>query len=463
MRLETWDLHRLSPRRELRFALLAAMETCWVYAILAFFAARPNLRAVSPLALFVAYWLALLAGRTLPRFKRRWTILQFAAIGIGLLTLSVVVRVEIYPSAALFDFTWLPRYLSAVSNFSSGPSAEFLATLGVLYVFTRGLGFGQRPLTLWFIGFQFRLGIVAFFGLFLLAGFIGSYDAAPVIFVYFVLGLLAIALARMDEMGSNLPLAPRWAVNLLAAVALVMALGLGMLQILTLESADALVRLFAPLAAIVSGLFFLILIPLALVAGWLVELLRPLLTGLGNLGQMLNNLVPPGTEEALRQAQPDLALLNLLLPILKVLGIIAIVVGIGYLMARALNRRMEQIEEETYVREALGADEASAVLRDARVKKARARRRASIAAESIRRIYAALVARAADAGLPRRSAETPYEFLPRLEQHWPQETEQIRAITDAYVAVHYAERDLGREQVNRVREAWQEVEKRIKQ
>jgi hypothetical protein len=140
-----------------------------------------------------------------------------------------------------------------------------------------------------------------------------------------------------------------------------------------------------------------------------------------------------------------------------------VVIGVGYLLARALNRRMKEIEGETYLRESIGADEDGAAGRRAREKKKTARRGpASITAESIRRIYAALVLRAAEAGLPRRTAETPYEFLPRLEQTWPQETDEIRAITDAYVAVHYAEHQATEEEARQVRAAWHQVEKEIK-
>ena len=462
MRPGTWDLRRLSPRREIRYALLAAMETCWVYAILAFLALVSGSYALSPLSLFAAYWIALLAGRTLPRLKQRWTILQFAAIGIAFITLLVLVRVELYPSYGLFDFAWLPRYLMSAISFARGFSPELLATLGVMYVFIRGLGFGQRPLTLWFVGFQFRLGIVAFFGLFFIGAFIQPFDASRWIFVYFFISLLAIALARIDEIGTSIPLGARWTINLLAAVAIVIFLGLGVLQFFTLEAADTVVRLLTPLGAFIGALFLIILIPLGILAGWLIDFIRPLFAGLKDLNQILNNLFPQGAQEALQKMQPDPAILNLLAPILKILGIVAIVVGVGYLLARALNKRMKQIEDETFIRESIGGDEESARVRDRRAKRVQGRRRASISAESIRRIYAALVARAAEAGLPRHVAETPYEFLPRLERTWPAETEQIRAITDAYVAVHYAERDVGKDVVSRVRAAWQAVEKRIK-
>ena len=88
-------------------------------------------------------------------------------------------------------------------------------------------------------------------------------------------------------------------------------------------------------------------------------------------------------------------------------------------------------------------------------------RAAGPAAESIRRIYAALVARASDAGLPRARAETPYEYLPRLERAFPQQAVDVRAITDAYVAVHYGEREFAATEVERLRQVWRQVEKSL--
>lgn len=73
-----------------------------------------------------------------------------------------------------------------------------------------------------------------------------------------------------------------------------------------------------------------------------------------------------------------------------------------------------------------------------------------------------LMARAGDAGLPRHIAETPYEFLPRLQRAWPDEADQVRTITEAYVAVHYGEREFGAAEVNRLRGLWKRVEGRIK-
>ncbi len=462
MQTLTWraGLSRLAIRRELRYALLAAMETCWVYVVLAFVAAlTQSPQTASALSLFGAYWIALLAGRALPRLERPWIELQGIAVAIALLTLLVIVRIDLYGGrAGWLDLSWLPRYVRSLLGFDRGLSGEFLTTFAVVYMFVRGLGFAQRPLTLWFVGFQFRLGIVAFFFVFLAAGILGSFDAGAWVMTYFALSLLAIALARMEELESSVRLGPRWALTLVAAVACVIVLGLGLVQFLTLDAANAFFRLLEPVFAVVGALVWLLLIPVGLLAEWLVTLLMPVLLAVRARLEFLGDLLPAEMENEVEESIRQSLVLEWLGPVLKTLVVLAVVLGVGILLARALHRRMQLAEQEAYRRESIRGDEQVAGVLESRRSKKAPRRRWSLAAETIRRIYAALVARAAEAGLPRRVAETPYEFLPRLKRAWPEEAEQVQAITEAYVAVHYAEQAATPEQVSRVRQAWRELE-----
>lgn len=452
---------KITPRREIRLALLAAMETCWLYAILGFVATLTGLnRPVSPLSLFAAYWIALLTGRLLPRLHLRWLYLQLMAVGIAILTLLTVIRIQVVgDQVSLLDPSWVLPAVRSIFLFDYGMSTEFLTAIGIIYVFVRGLGFGQRPLTLWFMGFQFRLGIVVFFLLFATAAFLKHYDASLWVFIYFFLSLFAIALARLDEMGSNLRFGARWFVTIFSAIALVLFLGLGLLQMLTVDTVAAFLQLFSPLATLAGLLLLLIIIPASWVVEWLFTLLRPLFARF-HLAQIMQNVLSLFQQfQENRKETPPL----IPLPVLQTLVVLAIVVGISYLLARALNRRMKEIEEESYVRESVGPEEDAKPRREStRRKRPRPSRAGKMAAETIRRIYAALVARAAEVGLARRVAETPYEFLPRLERAWPDERVPIRDITDAYVAVHYGEHEATAAEVERVRKEWREVEKAIK-
>jgi hypothetical protein len=467
---DLFTFNLISPRRELRLALLAAMETCWVYSIVAFMAVEMRFeRALSPLSLFAVYWLALIVGRALPRLKQRWITLQLLAVAIAAVATVAAARIELYPDIAWNDLVWLPHYLGALVSFAKNLTAEHLAAAAVLYMFVRGLGFAQRPLTLWFVGFQFRLGVLIFFLLFLIAGFFESlritqarsFDASLWIFVYFFLSLLAIALARIDEMESDARLGLRWVITLVTAVALVLFLGLGILQFLTLDAAEAVLRLFAPLAVLFGIILLFIAIPAAILAGWVADFLRPIFERLGRLAGEMQQLVPREATEAVEQVLTANPLATLLALLFQILLVLSVLLGVGYLLARALHRRMSEIEAETYLRESIGAEDVERARRTGLTKKKSHRTARHITAETIRRIYAALVARASDAGLPRQVAETPYEYLPRLQHTWQEPGDDIRTITEAYVAVHYGEHDATPDEVSRVRAAWMRVEQLI--
>jgi hypothetical protein len=460
----------LNLHRELRLALLAAMETCWVFAVVVFLAAQIDQpRPLTPLPFFIAYWIALVIGRALPQSRKQWIALQVLALSIAALTVLAVVRVELFPAFYWYDLAWLPRALAAILSITRGFATEHLVVAGVLYVFIRGFGFAQRPLTLWFVGFQFRLGIVVFFILSIIAGFArslmlsDSFDPSLWIFVYFFVSLLAIALARIEEMGGEIRYGPRWALTIFGGIALVLFIGLGILQFFNPGTARWLLLPLMPIWLLVTAIIMLLAIPAGYLVGWIVDWLRPIFETMGLVMQNLVNLIPSGIQETLTRAPESSVWLDIANIASRLIVPTALMI-VAYFLVRALNRRMKRIEDETYVREAIGVAEDASRARRGAMKKPRSPRSFAhhIAAESIRRIYAALVARAADAGLPRRAAETPYEFLPRLTQKFPEQTEEIHSITEAYVAVHYAEENIAPEVVARVRAAWQRVEAAIR-
>lgn len=471
--MKTFNLKLLTLNlsRELRLALLAAMETCWVFAGVEFLAAQlDQSRPLTPFPFFAAYWIALVIGRALPQSRKQWIALQVIALGIAAVTVLAVIRVELFPAFEWHDLAWLPRTLVAILSITRGIATEHLVTAGVLYVFMRGLGFAQRPLTLWFVGFQFRLGIVVFFMLLVVAGIVRPFmltkpfDPTLWVFVYFFVSLLAIALARIEEMGSEMRYGPRWVVTIFGGIALVLFIGLGILQFFNPETARWLLVPLAPIWFLVAGIVLILAIPGGYLVGWLVELLKPLFDKVAQFFVDLTSLFPSEFQETLKTV-PESPLWDNVENTIKMLIMPIALMIAAYFLARALHRRMKRLEDETYIRESIGVDDAAEHTRRGATKKPRPRRSfvQHFAAASIRRIYAALVARAAAVGLPRRVAETPYEFLPRLEQKFPEQTDDVSAITEAYVAVHYGELDAPLEQVNRVRAAWRRVEKKMRE
>lgn len=449
------SLRRLNLRAELRLALLAATETCWIYAAVLTIGAVAGLpRQISPIAIFFVYWIALLVGRLLPRVHGTWRVLQVLTVWIALVTILAAIRIGLYGDLPLTDLAWLSAYFANALGFFERGTAEQFSTVALVFSFVRGLGLAQRPLTLWVVGFGFRLGIVIFFALAIFSTFIVRVEFIILLFVYFSLSLLAIALARIEEAGQERPLGGKWVVVMLTAIVATLLLGFITTRFFTLETIGALFALLAPLGIIAQFVLTLIAIPLlylldifgALLAP-LFDLLRIVLARM-ELPALNSDPAVAETWERVTRSFVDL------LPYLRMLGIMLVVFLIGWIIARALNKRVKWREEEMFVREALDADDGFAP--ESR-KRARAPRfaRHAIHAENVRRIYAALLAHAAALGLARRDAETPLEFLPRLAARFPASAPALQTITRAYVAVHYAQQPATDTQVRELRALWQ--------
>ncbi len=76
---------------------------------------------------------------------------------------------------------------------------------------------------------------------------------------------------------------------------------------------------------------------------------------------------------------------------------------------------------------------------------------------SVHNIYANVERLAARRGLPRRPAETPYEYQPRLAGIFPGHEESLRHITEAYVRVHYGGRAISGDELDRLRAEWESL------
>lgn len=452
----------MNPRAELRHALLAAAESCWIYAVILTIGTGAGFtHVVSPLGIFIVYWVGLGAGRLLPRVRRAWRLVQALNVIIALIVILIAIRVGLYEQAPLLDLSWLPTYFSRVFAFFEQVSAEEISTIALIYAFVRGLGFAQRPLTLWFVGFQFRLGIVVLFFATIAAGFVGHVDFRLWIFTYFIISLLGIALARIEESGRELALGWKWAAVLLGSISATMGLGYLVSRLFTLQVVDTLFQWMSPLFVVGQILVALIAIPLTFILEAVINLLLPIFELLRGL---FRGIVPSfdfGKTEVGRMMGDAIHQLELLTPYFRLAGVMLVVLFVAWLIARALDRRMHREEEETFVREAIDERNELQLERRRRARTPRPAQR-EIQAENIRRIYAALLAHAAALGLARREAETPLEFLPRLSARFPDVSSDLRAITDAYVAVHYAQRPATNAQVREMRGLWHRVREQMK-
>jgi hypothetical protein len=82
--------------------------------------------------------------------------------------------------------------------------------------------------------------------------------------------------------------------------------------------------------------------------------------------------------------------------------------------------------------------------------------------ELVRRLYRALLERAAERGVGRQQAQTPYEYAQDLGEQLPDAQEDVNAITDAYVRATYAPRPTTRDEAARVRRPFARLRRRLK-
>jgi len=77
--------------------------------------------------------------------------------------------------------------------------------------------------------------------------------------------------------------------------------------------------------------------------------------------------------------------------------------------------------------------------------------------ERVRYYYLSILRRAARLGLPRRPAQTPYEYGITLGAHLPEATEDLSLLTQAFVEARYSSHLIGQGLERRARSGWQQV------
>ncbi len=449
-------LRHLNVRAELRLALLAAAESCWFYVIVLVVASNAGMeRQVSALGIFLVYWAGLITGRVVPRIRATWRLLQLLTVLIAVIAILAALRIGLYPDVNIADMSWLPTFVGRFTSFFEQITPEFLSTLVLILAFMRALNFAQHPLTLWVVGFQFRLGTVIFFALAVLTTLGARVEFRAPIFAFFAFSLLGIALARIEDAGRTGPLGGRWAAVLLSMLTLVILVGFGVSQFFTLETLGVFFGLLSPLTIVLQVILTIISIPIFYLLEIIFAFLTPFFDLLANVFSNLFPVQPPSDDTLSPALEAVTEQLGNLMPYLRLAGIFLLVVLLGWMVARALNKRMNRIEQEMMTRESFEPTEET---RKEKLPAASSRPPLrEINAETIRRIYAALQAQAESLGLGRREAETPLEYLPRLTTRFPDVAPALQSITNAYVAVHYAQESPDEATVKQLRAVWKET------
>ncbi|MBU0493357.1 MAG: DUF4129 domain-containing protein [Chloroflexi bacterium] len=467
-------------RQEIVAICLAVMEVCWLRPLLVFLMEGQADNALPPLAilglLLVAYW----GSRVIiaSRLSLRWA----RALILSSMVLSIlgVIWFWRYDAYLPLDPTWLMLLLQNLSHAASRLNQpDLVAVLAGVYLWWRGIIMTRSGQTFSRAFDGFRWGLVWLLVVGLAQSLSGiELQVIPYGFEFFVFGLTAMAIGRLDEIDQRGQLQLRrdryWIPILAGAIALVLGLSLGSAMLFGADLGGILLAILGPIGWVFQVVVYTVLLIMGYFAQLLVSLLHVVFPPPPE-GTTIDSGLLPG------QAMPTPIVVEVYeLPPAIQFSVQALV-GIGLtllilvIVARAILRWQRSISTgETAIHESLFSaadlgDDLSNWLRNLWGNlQDRFRRPAELlplpaetdplyASIAIRRIYVELLAAASQVGLTRMPGQTPHEYLPRLQFALPQHTGALRELTTVYARARYDALRTTRVELDLARTAWDQL------
>lgn len=469
-------------RKEMLYLTLAAMEICWFYPWLIFLVGTRRQPGIPIGAVFATLVVALQLTRVLNQESLSLLVQRATIMVLAVLSSLLLLKVYVYSDYPATDAAWLVRFAWELSNFFQRIHPSFVVFAAGLYLWWRGIQLAQRDLGVPSVSLSFRVGIVAFLWLFLIGIFSPRIDATPFAFVYFLLGLIALGLSRIEEvtqsrLGIRSPFNASWMSILFGSALLVLALSVLVAWLFSVRHIAALVKLFSPIIPLLRRIASPVLVVLAwLLNLLLVSLIRVFGAALGRELAALSEFSEELQQFQQLQTEPAQGVVLIIIQLLKWGFLLMLLLGALAMLALSLSRAWQdqQAGRDAEHDSVWETGSAAKDIRDALGSRWRRWREELLAQlarlrgeeyslTTIRQIYASLVKLATASGFPRREAETPYEYTVRLNAAFPGSGEEIRLITNAYVRAHYGERSLRPNDVQRVRNAWLTIRARQEQ
>ena len=221
----------------------------------------------------------MLALEILSRRQVRFPRFELAVLGLIVFTSLVLVRTLLYAGRPPADLTWLANTWAALGDFSAGLRPEWALVLVNFFLWQRAASASSRDIGFFSVGISFRLGMLLMIFSAALYGALGGRSAAAFLWIYFALGLVGVAVARIHESavaarsaGAILP--PGRMAQLLTAIVLTLGLVVLLSLVYTVPGLRMVIGWLQPL----WDLFWFIFLQLLEVVFWL---LLPVLLWLG--------------------------------------------------------------------------------------------------------------------------------------------------------------------------------------
>ena len=438
-------------RHELLSLSTLFMDACWVYGWLALFLLLAGRPAPSPLHLAALSVAGLYTARLVG--DRRAV---GAAVGVAAVLWLVGTSLSTGVSALSPTF-----FVQAAGGLLSGESVALLVAGASVYLWWRATQVASRRLDIVGTALRFRIGVLIVIALLVASAFARSLDFTPLVFLYFTLGLLAIALARIEDVGtaeggSAAPFGRGWLMILSGALAAAGAAAWLMARLMP-PVLSALYRLLSPLLDPLLDLLLLLALAVAYLVQWLVVLASRVLP---SRNAPLPTPAPRPTPSFDRLRELPATVVNPMLLLLIKAGLILLFAAfVFWLISRAYQQRRaasagREAKRESILSLAAVSEDLAAWLRG-RLNRVRAMiRRPARSAATIREMYASLLDLAAERGFPRPADDTPYEYLDTLRSALPGHSAEVSLLTQAYVRARYGELPADNAEWRAVHDAW---------
>jgi Domain of unknown function (DUF4129) len=483
--------------------VFAAMETCWVDAILIalasihFFGLSTPLVALwAPFVLMVGSgWLAMhlerreIAAARAGKEAKTDASLLFGVMGV--VTLLVIWDSVYSASIAVYDPRWLLTLLNDVLLLSPAAYHVMGVILLSAYFCWRGIRLVRRAIEPGTVFRAMRLGLGVFVVVILIragtgGGFFNELQLLVLIALFLSFALLGHALSNALFIRLFHPVGLQGSVRAQERALL-----------LVVGSVCVCFMLITFLVGAFTSPAFLVevqraLAPVGQAYNWLVSMFAYavvfLLTPLFWLISQLHPQLPPRvrlqriTPQQAAKYRPSagppeavLATISVLKVVLPIL-VIALLVFLIWRLVRRRQTKLVQRDEDEY--ESLWSWDLfwmqlkmfwqafwQRLFRKRTAAKAESEKEPEMVGEpmarSVREIYRALLRWAAMRGYPRKKDETPYEFKLRLGEHLPQAEPQLSAVTEAYTAIRYSEAVPDLTEVVQVQQNWVALQQKM--
>lgn len=471
----------MSPRtRSLLLGLsVMLLEALWLGAWLRWLAGilPGDLRPAGPLLLIAMGWLAFLLVRALLALRIELSAARAIALVAAGLAYLLLARAMLFsgPDWPLLEGGWLIQLGRDLLRSPGAVNSAGLLAATLVWLSWRGARYASLPIS----SLRVRKAVVLAMLALLLLGGLASLGPplalAGWIYASMASALVALALAKLEEAsrdfgGSGADFGPTWLWIVAATTAALVGAVALLASIVSPEASAELARALQPLTAPIKRLLVLALLVVGALVGrlanWLSALLRRWIDAelfaeiLAESGQRLGEVPESGAAIAAEAAAQPLWLVNgLRMTILFLLVWLA-----ARLLSRSLRRYLQERDPAAVVGQAegglssarLGAD-LRAMLRSLAAGASAAGRRLASRRGGVRGLYQGLLGLMAERDRARRPGQTPDEYRAVPSSELPAAARDVDALTEAYVALRYGEREPDPADLQRLREAWRRI------